>query len=305
MHAFNIDKISYYEFQPSKLVESVPSIFFAHASGIPAQTYTTFLQNLAEQLGTKVYAYDMRGFSNNQQNLFEDFTTDLQLWDKFALDHIQCFDKLSHSLDPNPKQWIFMGHSLGAWISLYSAAAQRTNKFILLDPVLIPLKWELALYFSKFPFVKFKHPVGVSVESRTLNFDSQDAALKVFKKNSMFKGWEIDTIKKYISANFSDSNDGKLNLIHPAAWEAYIFYNQPPFSMRKLKDIPTEIRASINIQLISGKKSLICHPRKIRRMKSLFKNLQPTTIEDAGHHFPLSHTTETLNAIEKGTHTFR
>ncbi|MEY2989047.1 MAG: hypothetical protein RJB13_2568, partial [Pseudomonadota bacterium] len=233
------------------------SVLFSHATGIAALSYTHIFNAWAEELQVNVFAYDVAGHGECPQCAVEPSAGRLNQLPAALCDQLKSlFENLSMRY---PSEWTLAGHSLGAWLSLYTARDLDVRHLILLDIPLLPvtsaLIWAGACLFNK----RKIHPLARAARRRKKTFTNFEQALKAFKRNHFFRGWKPEHIENYIEANFTTQPDGKLTLKHDPNWEADLFESQPQLHTPLFLQMGLRQRNELKIDLIAGEQSQVCH----------------------------------------------
>lgn len=186
-------------------------IHFAHANGIPAQSYTPLLDSLAPH---QVIALNKLG-----HNPAFPYTDN---WAHLA-------DELVDYLDQqNAESVVAVGHSLGALVSFIAACKypQRFKAVLLLDPPLIfgVFTWvvRLAKLIGKIDAIT---PAGKS-KYRKSRWENRDMAMEYFAGKPLFR-FEKACFDAFCEAVVSDKPDGSVELDYSVDVEVGIFRNVP------------------------------------------------------------------------------
>ena len=132
-----IDGFEVYEFHSQNKNSNEQALFFAHANGIPAQTYKSLFEKMSNELNCSIYTYDIRGFGKTNLTLDPAIQKkSTWAWEILTEDHSHLFHKIQQK-KPKETKWILCGHSLGAWISLLSSNTLSFHKLVLLDPPIL------------------------------------------------------------------------------------------------------------------------------------------------------------------------
>lgn len=295
METFIVGSMVVHRFSPSHGLTD-RRILFSHANGIAALTYRDVLQRWADKLNVEIFAYDARGHGTN--NL--DTRVAYQHGISKILSHLKGDLKtlLGHLQKQFPGSWSLAGHSLGGWLSLYSAAEMDIDHVILIDmPLLAPASaflWATACLFRQ----RGVHPLSRPARRRKRFFRSRRQALLTFKRSAFFRKWSEHHVEHYIDANFQTLEDGTLKLRHDPEWEADLFESQPALHTPLFLKISPKIRQSMRIEMIAGSESKICAPKAIRYFCHFFPRTRWLVVPQGGHMFPFENTTGMLKALE-------
>ena len=238
-----------------------PVLVFSHANGFNAETYLTLLSPLAGEL--HMVALDQRGHG------FSTLPASPGMADGWR---IFCEDLLAllHQLSDEPV--ILAGHSLGATVSLMSAAqaAGRIRALALLEPVLPP---PLAFQSAQ------------SLVERTLQrrdvFPSFDAALASYRGRGIFASWPEEVIADYLRGGLVATDDGAVQLACKPRWEAEIFADT------RSGLAPLTQHVTCPTLIVHGTVSSTAAPSEIATICSLKPDTRAVSIEGAGHFLPM------------------
>jgi pimeloyl-ACP methyl ester carboxylesterase len=292
----SINGFEIYEYPAINTSKQKNIILFAHANGIPAQTYNLLFERISNELNCSVISYDMRGIGKTvTPHIIKN--KNKWTWDILTEDHVQLFLKLKQLKNTN-LNWIFLGHSLGAWISLLASQKIFNIKLILLDPPIlrpnIIIKWTLAHFLNK----RHLSPMSQKVKKRKTIFPSLEIACQELKKSSLMKNWDDTSIQNYVEASFKENIDGNILLRHDPLWEAHLFEEYPMGAWLGFLKIPYSIRKNIAPIFIVGALSDTCNPKAKKWVQFFFPHLKWTIIANAKHMFPIEMQTETISIIK-------
>jgi pimeloyl-ACP methyl ester carboxylesterase len=266
-HTFNTSDFEFYFYPAPK--PTVRNILFAHANGIPALTYKSFLQDISLQLNINIIAYDMRGIGKTRAK-----ESTMTTWENLT-----------------------EGHSLGAWISLLSAQRLNVKDVWLFDPpILLPkmaFKWALAVLLGK----RQLNPNSQKVRKRRLSFASFNEAFDVLKSKPFMQRWDKETIENYIEGSFFQ-REHDIYLRHDPMWEAHLFEQYFLGAWVGFLSVSPSYRKKMKPLFFVGAQSDTCNPRAKSWVKLFFKNLEWHLIEEGGHMFVFEKTKQTLKAIK-------
>ncbi|KAB8032218.1 alpha/beta fold hydrolase [Fluviispira multicolorata] len=286
MLQYNYDGFEIYEYSPTQNEKIEKALFFAHANGVPAQTYRALFEKMALQFNWLIVTYDMRGFGKTKAKakLIKDNSSDWT-WDLLIQDHIAVFQKVKEQKNKNIS-WLLGGHSLGAWLALLSANRLKIDDLILLDPAILPPKilWK----WSFISFLKMKHlsPMGKRVKKRKIKFPSEEIALTEYKKSSFMQKWSDESIRDYIKGSFLEQ-ENEIHLSHDPKWEAMMFEEYPALATIAFLKIPFQTRKKIRPLFFVGELSDTCYPNAEKWVKLFFPNLKWILIPEGKHMFPI------------------
>lgn len=240
-------------------------ICFAHANGYPPGSYRPLLEALADF--ASVYTYDhlpLRMPEGPYKGV---------KWGHFADDYV---GQLQRAFD---EPVVLLGHSLGGTVSMLTAAQQShlCSRLILLDPVFIPPKLQLAMRLL--PRSKRQQMPMVRKALRRPNFFSDyTEAFQFHRKARAFANFSDDALWGYIHAGFGQHDDG-VALRFSREWEAEI-YMSAPWVWSKLKRLSTPTLGLV------GEQSDVVHEPVVQRWKKTQKGVTIVPMR-GGHLFPL------------------
>jgi pimeloyl-ACP methyl ester carboxylesterase len=296
MDRFKINRFEIYKFSCQKPIRA---LFFAHANGIPAQTYRSFLQGLSHDLQAVIYAYDMRGIGRTEHEPFiKEDTQHEWLWELLARDHLSLFERLQEReyATTHHLPWMLMGHSFGAWMSLITSWRVGVKELFLLDPPILPLKimfmWTIAVLSNKRQYNRMSE----KVRKRKTMFPSEQVALESLRKTTLMQRWNDQTILDYINGCFLQKEEG-LHLRHSPNWEAAIYESMPVSATIGFLKIPRSYRKKITPYFLVGADSNTCNPRAGNYVKSFFPRAQWILIPNESHMFPIESPETTSRTI--------
>lgn len=288
METYEIDGFAIYEFKPQK--ENIVQerfenkfIFFAHANGVPAQTYRTLFQKIVRELNVNIITYDIRGMGDTKVPMFIDSKS--WTWDILVKDHVFLFEKLQQK-KTDATEWILAGHSLGAWISLFSSEKTGITSLLLFDPPILPFQniimWNLLCLTRR----RELNPNSKKVKKRKRNYVSFDHAYESLMRSEFLRNWPKEVLWDYLKSSFAQK-DSEIALKHDPLWEAHLFESYISSAARGFLMIPYFIRKKIKPIFFVGGKSLVCNPKSKNWVKLFLPNLEWVLIENSGHMFPL------------------
>lgn len=294
MEVINIHGQPVYKFSPAR-GQAGRFVLFSHATGIAALSYKNVLQRWADEIGITVFTFDARGHGSNEQNVKEAYRNGLSKIPWLLCDDLKKI--FTHLKGDFPGLWSLAGHSLGGWLSLYSAQELDVEHLVLLDmPLLAPASaflWATACLLQQ----RGIHPLSRPARRRKRLFRNRKQALTAFKRNSFFRNWAEQHVEHYIDANFETQSDGSLRLRHDPEWEADLFESQPALHTLHFLKINAGKRKSVQIELIAGSESNICDPTAIRYFHSFFPHTRWLVVPQGGHMFPFENTQGLLKAL--------
>lgn len=289
MKQFELGRLRAQEFTPSNGEQVICHVLFTHANGVACATYSHFLQRVADAWKARVICYDIRGMGSSSIVPGPAYSDGkYAIWKHLVKDLEDYFHALAHHFDVLPANWIFVGHSLGGWLSLQSAAHCHVKNVWLLDiPILstpTSFLWTLACIFNK----RSEHTLARVARRRKEYYRNHEQAFRAFRKTPFFKDWPDEKIELYISANYSEQNE-RLHLRHSPGWEADIFEAMPANAGSAFLQIPKRVRRSLEVTCVVGQQSDVCNPRAGHYVRLFFPKLRWAELAGAGHMFPFTH----------------
>jgi len=195
-------------------------LVFSHANGFNARTYRTILTPLAGDY--RILAVDLRGHGRS------DLPTAVetrQSWDDLQADLLAFLEAagVDHPV-------VLAGHSMGATVSLLTAAAteQTARALVLFEPVILP---------RGVHGVPEDSPLAQGALRRRAAFPSRQAALEAYTGRGAFKAWPAQILADYVEDAFRDQPDGSVTLAATPAWEFSNFTRQAHDSLEALRRV--------------------------------------------------------------------
>lgn len=294
-----IDGFEIYEYPAPNASTEKNAFYFAHANGIPAQTYKSLFEKLSKKLNCSIISYDMRGIGKtvvpatiptNKNGIWS--------WDILTQDHVNLFLKIKAQKKPN-LIWILSGHSLGAWVSMLACKNIPNLKLFLFEPpILVPkiiMKWSIIHFLNK----KHLSPMAQKVKRRKVQFPSFQIAFQELKKSYLMKNWPDDVIQDYIEGSFREQKNGKeLLLRHDPLWEAIMFEEYPMAAWLGFLKIPHHVRKNLEPIFFVGEDSDTCNPKAKKWVQLFFPKLKWVVVPKGSHMFPLEMQLESISLIQ-------
>ena len=294
-----MDGFEIYEF-PAPNANSVKNaLFFAHANGIPAQTYKSLFEKLSQQLNCTIVSYDMRGMGKTiVPPTFSKNNNSMWVWDILIQDHVNLFLKIKAQKNPN-LNWILSGHSLGAWVSILASKDLPNHKLFLFEPPILAPK--IILQWSVISLLNKRHlsPRGQKVKRRKTKFPSLQIAFQELKKSSLMKNWPDEVILDYIEGCFKELNSGGEALLrHDPLWEALMFEEYPMAAWCGFIKVPYAIRKNLEPIFFVGENSDTCNPKAKKWVQLFFPKMKWNIISKGSHMFPLEMQSESISIVQ-------
>jgi pimeloyl-ACP methyl ester carboxylesterase len=256
-----------------------PVIHLAHANGFPPGTY----RRLAESLTPHYHVIALAARPLWPDSRPESAPT----WRPLA-------DDLSAGLDRlGLRAIVGVGHSLGGVLTLW-AAILRPDLFravVLIDPVILPPTWLAALRLLRGLGLGQRQPLVQSALHRRRTWPSRQACFERYRSRPQFARWPDAALWDYVESATREAEDGQVELIYPANWEAHIFATTPTDIWR---DVP-HLRTSALV--LRGEHSDIFLPAAQARLARRLPRARFITIPGAGHLLPMERPIEIGAAI--------
>ena len=204
------------------------NIFFFHATGFNAETYSPFFLKLDELLAHEysIYALDQRGHGLSRASAIP---SDLTSWRTYFSDAKEFVDRFKTSEN------VVMGHSMGAVVAskISFDLENSIKKSILIDPVLQPQSLSFQLPFfniSNKLFIRLMSYLKKNRATEMINnakkrrsiFTDKDDIFNHYTGRGAFKNWPEDFLRAYINGGTKVINN-QTNLSCVPEWEAKTF----------------------------------------------------------------------------------
>lgn len=253
------------------------------------RSYDSFLRALASSARVQIFGYDIRGTGQSLLPVAQAYSQGpTRIGHQLAQDLTQLFGRLKEATErptgaSSPRaDWIFMGHSLGTWLSLVAAASHDVRRVVLLDPPLLPwapaARWALSCSLGR----RDRHPLSQVVRRRKRIFRNAEQAQWVYSKFEFFHGWPKARIADYVTANYELTDDG-LFLRHNPDWEGDVVESQPSSSIVAMWRLARTFRRSAQVLAVFGADSPFCAPTTASLLRQTFVNPVIQTVDGAGH----------------------
>lgn len=254
-----------------------PPLHFYHANGFPISVYIPFLEMLKDDF--RVVGMGLRGQDAQ--------TGGAVSWRRVANDLIDFLTK--KQMGPV----IGVGHSIGAVATLFAAAKYPDlfKKIILIDPVLLPLRYVFAIALMKCTGRKDLFFLAKRARTRKNGWKDRHEAYDYFKTKSLFKNFQDDFLRSYVTYGLKPVNNGGVELLCPPEAEARIFENYP-------LDVwlwPRKIH--MPALLIRGGHSDVLSENEVKKFCSTCHTASARTLNNAGHLAPMERPGEVADLI--------
>lgn len=301
---FTFSKTVYYFWLPTtpKVSEAKQvGIFFAHATGVPVLAYKSLFARMADELGVVIATYDVPGFGASR-DAESNTAWRKALWTDLASDHTIHWEMAKAWLQKETTHhdnisWIFMGHSIGAWLSIWAAAHLGLRRVIALDLVWLPLKgaflWSLVASLG----FRTKHPVGRKSITRRQTFASKEEAVSLLARKALFRGWNREAMLEYVDSLFAEKDTGA-TLIHDPKYEAALFFSQPVAMKPLFAALPQENRHKLDLLFVAGGRSETCDYQRFPKLREVFPSATCVVLPGAGHMFPIADHAAAINVVK-------
>jgi pimeloyl-ACP methyl ester carboxylesterase len=254
-------------------------VLFAHANGYPPLSYQRFFQQLYP-------ACELRALEHRPLWAGREPPRRLR-WELFADDLLQAM-----RMEYDRPVWV-MGHSMGGTIA--ALAADRDPApfagLLLLDPVILPRRVELAMRLAGERRRFEKNPMVKRALRRPERFDSLDAAFSFYRPKRAFSNLSDEALWDYVRASKVHLEDGGVQLRFSAAWEAAIYASAPRVR-------PALKRSALPTLGLRGRDSDTLLPDVFARWRS-WQPAATLTECPGGHLFPLEHPEQAGQAVRE------
>ncbi|WP_339512242.1 alpha/beta fold hydrolase [Pseudomonas sp. RL_15y_Pfl2_60] len=250
------------------------TVFFAHANGFPAATYTKLFDALGPQY--KVEHIGQHGHD-------PDFPVNAN-WSNLVRE-------LIHHIEQREQPVWGVGHSLGGVLH-YHAAQLRPELYLgvaMLDSPLLTLADQWVIRAAKrFGFIDRITPAGRTIGRREAFADAAEAH-RYFAAKSLFRRFDPDCLSAYIEHGLQPAGE-ELRLRFDPATEINIYRNVPHISAGPAQHL------KVPLAMVRGQHSRVVlahHTRHVRRIPKGEYLTMP-----GGHMFPLEHPVQTAELLK-------
>jgi len=266
-----------------------PVIHFIHGNGFCGSAYEKMLAPLAEQYD--LFISDAQGHGDSDHG--ERFVG----WNRCAKHASEVWSHYSGLWDGLPK--IACGHSFGAVLTsvMLSNQAELFDRAILLDPVFAPqLQANVMVLMSRFGLSK-RMVLSKQAAVRGTQWPNEGALWDYFFERGVFKGWDEDCLKAYLTHGMRRVDGGKIMLKSSPEIESAIFASYPNRLWRKLR------QTNVPVTILYGEQTF---PFILKALPRLVKYNPQFEIEavSGGHcfmqEFPLQTSARLLALLQEG-----
>ena len=251
--------------------ENSPEIYFSHANGFNALTYSSLLKKIKKNY--QITSYDMRG--QGKTTLLADYKQ-MRSWLIYKED-------LEQILDIRKKPSVLIGHSMGGTASLLLAYARPdlVSRLILIDPVILSYSYRIIYKFLQKAGLLKIHPMVRGALMRRNKWENQNEAIEYFETKKLFRNISKNVIEDYVTDGLKKNITQKYELSCHPEWEAANFRLSPDEIGFNLK------KSNVPIKLILPPNSYVCNRESQRKLERLMPNIEIVNIKDTSHMLPL------------------
>lgn len=251
-----------------------PLIHFAHANGIPSQTYRYLFEQLSDEFDI-VYV--------DKLGTHPDYPVDNH-WQSLTQ---QVIDNIQKNLEERGQQQVIgLGHSLGALCTLQASYRQPElfSQVICLDPPLMHGYYSMALHWAKRNTPKLVDrltPARLSLGRRD-KWENRQQAHDNLRPKAFYQNFTERCFADFLQYGLTETDDNQVTLTIPKKVEVEIFRTNPSLFWLKPNYPP-----NVPIIQIVGKDSLFYR----RGFVNLVKERMGIDyqLHEGGHMFPLEY----------------
>ena len=169
--------------------EKSPEIYFSHANGFNALTYSSLLKKIIKYY--QITSYDMRG--HGETTLLADHNQ-MRSWLIYK-------DDLEQILDIKKTPSVLIGHSMGGTASLLLSYARPdlVSQIILIDTVILSYSYRIIYKFLQKAGLMKIHPMVRGALMRRNTWKNQNEAVEYFERKKLFRNISINIIEDYVT----------------------------------------------------------------------------------------------------------
>lgn len=217
-----------------------PLLHFIHGNGFCGLTYEKLLAPLAQHFD--LFISDAQGHGDS------DSGGKYAGWNRSARYSSEAWSHYSRYWKAVPK--IASGHSYGAVMSSVMMAKQPElfDRAILLDPTFAPrMTSNTIVLMSQFGLTK-RMTLPKQAAVRTTRWENEDALWHYFHERGVFKGWDEDCLRSYLTHAMRREADGSIHLKCPPQIESAIFASYPKSLWRSLRAVQVPVTVMYGAQ---------------------------------------------------------
>jgi pimeloyl-ACP methyl ester carboxylesterase len=128
---------------------------------------------------------------------------------------------------------------------------------------------------------------------RRNHWESRQAAYDYFKGKSLFKNFNDEFLRSYVTYGLKDSDKGGVELLCPPEAEARVFENYPLYSWFWPKKVKTKTL------LLRAEFSDVMFEKEQKRFLKKCKNSKAFVIKNSGHLIPMEKPDEVVEKMKK------
>lgn len=256
-----------------------PVLHFAHANGLPPESYRPVLGPLAERF---------RVVTSEARPLWSD--GDPEQLDGWA----PLVEDLRHALDEHDVAGaIGVGHSLGGVLSILAQAEDPTlfRGLVLVDPVIFAGLRSAFWGALRRLGLGGRLPLVRTARRRRERWPDRRAVRRAWRSKELFRGWSAEAFDAYVEAAFRDDGAGGVVLRYPRDWEARIFEVTPADLWRRLR------RIAIPVLAVRGARSDTFLAGAARRLVRELPRAELVELDGVGHFVPQERPEEVVRLI--------
>ena len=263
--------------------ENSPEIYFSHANGFNALTYSSLLNKIKKNY--QITSYDMRG--HGETTLLADHNQ-MKSWLIYK-------DDLEKILDIKKTPSVLIGHSMGGTASLLLAYTRPdlVSQLILIDPVILSYSYRIIYKFLQKAGLMKIHPMVRGALMRRNTWENQNEAVEYFERKKLFRNISKNIIKDYVTDGLKKNIHQKYELSCHPEWEAANFRLSPDEIGFNLK------KSNVPIKLILPPNSYVCNKESQRKLERLMPNIEIINIKNTSHMLPLENFEAVSDEINK------
>ena len=261
-----------------------PELVFLHANGYPPECYGRCFRAWLKRYHVTAMV---------QRPLWpESKPEDIADWIPLTDDLLQFLD--AHQTEPIA----CVGHSMGG-IALLRAALREPERFksiVLLDPVLFPptfiLTWKM---LRGLKLLQRFHPLVAGARQRRRKFDDLDRLLKGYRRKSIFKYMDDNSLRAYVEGIACQQDGGGYQLCYSAEWEIQIYLTGIWRDMDIWRGLP---KLQVPTLIVRGAETDTFLEQTGKLVKRKQPRVKVEALEKSTHLLPLERPNEVSNLIQ-------